>query len=70
MQAAILRARLRLSAGLDGAAPRDRRALSRAALTATAPRESRRMVPREFDAGHVYHLFPVLTDERDASRRT
>jgi dTDP-4-amino-4,6-dideoxygalactose transaminase len=22
-------------------------------------------VPREFDAGHVYHLFPVLTDHRD-----
>lgn len=24
------------------------------------------IVPREFDAGHVYHLFPVLTDARDA----
>jgi dTDP-4-amino-4,6-dideoxygalactose transaminase len=23
-------------------------------------------VPREFDAGHVYHLFPVLTDQRAA----
>ena len=22
-------------------------------------------VPREFDAGHVYHLFPLLTDARD-----
>ena len=22
-------------------------------------------MPREFDAGHVYHLFPVLTEERD-----
>ena len=22
-------------------------------------------VPREFDAGHVYHLFPVLTEQRD-----
>jgi dTDP-4-amino-4,6-dideoxygalactose transaminase len=23
-------------------------------------------VPPEFDAGHVYHLFPVLSGERDA----
>ncbi|MGH9219941.1 MAG: DegT/DnrJ/EryC1/StrS family aminotransferase [Vicinamibacterales bacterium] len=23
-------------------------------------------VPREFDSGHVYHLFPVLTEHRDA----
>ena len=23
-------------------------------------------LPREFDAGHVYHLFPVLTEARDA----
>jgi hypothetical protein len=23
-------------------------------------------VPAELDAGHVYHLFPVLSGERDA----
>jgi len=26
------------------------------------------VVPPEFDAGHVYHLFPVLSDRRDAIR--
>jgi len=26
------------------------------------------VVPPEFDAGHVYHLFPVLTRDRDALR--
>lgn len=59
LQAAILRARLpRL-----GAATTQRRALAaeyRARLHATAVH-----VPREFDAGHVYHLFPVLVGERD-----
>ena len=60
MQAAILRARLTFL-------PRwtDRRraiaAKYRAALTGCALQ-----VPREFDPGHVYHLFPVLTEHRDA----
>ena len=60
MQAAILRARLPFL-------PRwteRRRAIAatyRAALAASALH-----VPREFDAGHVYHLFPVLTEHRDA----
>ena len=60
MQAAILRARLTFL-------PRwtDRRraiaATYRAALSASSLH-----VPRECDAGHVYHLFPVLTEHRDA----
>ena len=60
MQAAILRARLTFL-------PRwtDRRraiaAKYRAALVGSSLQ-----VPREFDAGHVYHLFPVLTEHRDA----
>jgi dTDP-4-amino-4,6-dideoxygalactose transaminase len=60
LQAAILRARLTFL-------PRwtDRRraiaAKYRAALSASSLQ-----VPREFDAGHVYHLFPVLTEHRDA----
>ena len=63
MQAAILRARLRLL-------PRwtdKRRAIAatyRGALAGSALH-----VPREFDAGHVYHLFPVLTEHRDAFQR-
>ena len=60
MQAAILRARLRFSRdGPTGAARLPR---------TTAPRWPRPslQVPREFDAGHVYHLFPVLTEHRDA----
>ena len=60
MQAAILRARLPfLPRWTD-----TRRAIAatyRAALAASALH-----VPRECDAGHVYHLFPVLTDHRDA----
>ena len=59
LQAAILRARL---TGLPAATAARRRlaARYRAALTA-APVE----VPPECDAGHVYHLFPVLTAARD-----
>ncbi len=59
MQAAILRARLTFL-------PRwteRRRAIGaayRAALGGSALH-----VPPEFDAGHVYHLFPVLTAQRD-----
>ena len=60
MQAAILRARLPFLAGWTSRrrviAVRYRSALATAAL----------QVPREFDSGHVYHLFPVLTDSRDA----
>ena len=60
MQAAILRARLPFLPRWTGR----RRAIAanyRAALAASALH-----VPREFDTGHVYHLFPVLTDHRDA----
>jgi dTDP-4-amino-4,6-dideoxygalactose transaminase len=60
MQAAILRARLTfLPRWTDR-----RRAIAanyRAALSASSLH-----VPRECDAGHVYHLFPVLTEHRDA----
>lgn len=59
MQAAILRARLpfleRWTARRRELARRYRRALENAPIT----------VPPEVDAGHVYHLFPVLTPERD-----
>lgn len=60
LQAAILRARLAYLPQWTA----KRRAIAaryRAALTGSALH-----VPREFDAGHVYHLFPVLADERDA----
>ena len=60
MQAAILRARLARLAGWTGTrrtlAARYRERLAHAAVR----------VPRECDAGHVYHLFPVLSQERDA----
>jgi dTDP-4-amino-4,6-dideoxygalactose transaminase len=60
IQAAILRARLPLLAKWTGQrrsiAARYRSGLVGAALD----------IPREFDAGHVYHLFPVLTGNRDA----
>jgi dTDP-4-amino-4,6-dideoxygalactose transaminase len=69
MQAAILRARL---ARLPAWTTR-RRALAaryRAGLTpivAAATAAGRTLaVPDEQDAGHVYHLFPVLSSERDA----
>ncbi|CAN5489723.1 DegT/DnrJ/EryC1/StrS family aminotransferase [soil metagenome] len=61
MQAAILRARLPLMAGWTAR----RRALAsayRAALTSVASV----VVPPEVDAGHVYHLFPVRSPEREA----
>jgi dTDP-4-amino-4,6-dideoxygalactose transaminase len=60
MQAAILRARLTFL-------PRwtDRRRAIAAAYR-TALSASSLHVPRECDAGHVYHLFPVLTEHRDA----
>ena len=63
MQAAILRARL-------GFLPRwthERRAI--AAAYRGALRDVRTvMVPPEKDAGHVYHLFPVLSARRDEIR--
>jgi len=59
MQAAILRARLHYlpawTAKRRAIAARYRAALEGADVS----------VPRELDAGHVYHLFPVLTAERD-----
>ena len=46
---------------MDRPAPRDCREATAAALATSSLQ-----VPREFDAGHVYHLFPVLTEHRDA----
>jgi dTDP-4-amino-4,6-dideoxygalactose transaminase len=63
MQAAILGERLRY---LPGWTDR-RRALARryrAALEGIPDVT----VPREFDSGHVYHLFPVLSEAREAVR--
>jgi len=63
MQAAILRARLHYLHGWTAKrrsiAARYRRALGAPGGSATI------IVPREFDPGHVYHLFPLLTDQRD-----
>jgi dTDP-3-amino-3,4,6-trideoxy-alpha-D-glucose transaminase len=60
MQAAILRARLPFLAAWTARrraiAAHYRRGLATSALA----------LPREFDRGHVYHLFPVLIAERDA----
>ena len=59
MQAAILRSRLNYlpawTARRRKIAARYRSVISEAAVH----------VPREFDSGHVYHLFPVLTAHRD-----
>jgi dTDP-4-amino-4,6-dideoxygalactose transaminase len=60
MQAAILRARLPYLRGWTAR----RRAIGAAYRAGLAPRGI--TVPREFDPGHVYHLFPVLTPHRDA----
>jgi dTDP-4-amino-4,6-dideoxygalactose transaminase len=66
LQAAILRARLPL---LPEWTTR-RRALAARYRAGLAPFAGRRglRVPPELDGGHVYHLFPVLSPERDALR--
>ena len=60
MQAAILRARLpylaKWTAKRRSIAARYREALAGASFR----------VPPQFDAGHVYHLFPLLVERRDA----
>ena len=68
MQAAILRARLRYLPQWTA----KRRAIAAHYRAALNPADGRAfgegasvIVPREFDAGHVYHLFPVLTETRD-----
>jgi dTDP-4-amino-4,6-dideoxygalactose transaminase len=63
IQAAILRARLPFLPGWTTA----RRALARA-YRAELTGIDALMVPPECDPGHVYHLFPVLSDERDRLR--
>jgi len=72
MQAAILRARLAYlpawTAKRRAIAARYRVALSGANAGAggrALGKGATVIVPREFDAGHVYHLFPVLTAARD-----
>ncbi|HUQ89831.1 MAG TPA: DegT/DnrJ/EryC1/StrS family aminotransferase [Vicinamibacterales bacterium] len=71
IQAAILRARLKYLPGWTAKrrsiAARYRSALSVSGAFSEGAATSGGIhrVPREFDAGHVYHLFPVLTDARD-----
>lgn len=60
LQAAILRARLPYLAGWTAR----RRAIAGQYRAARVPASI--AVPGEFDAGHVYHLFPVMTPDRDA----
>jgi dTDP-4-amino-4,6-dideoxygalactose transaminase len=60
MQAAILRARLPWL----GAWTARRRAIAAAYRSGLA--DAAVTVPAEFDVGHVYHLFPVLTPHREA----
>lgn len=60
LQAAILRARLPCLADWT----KRRRAIAGRYRSASVPPSL--SVPREFDAGHVYHLFPVLTPCREA----
>ena len=63
MQAAILRARLTfLPAWTERRRDLARRYRAELAETTGA------VVPREFDEGHVYHLFPILSEEREQVR--
>ena len=62
LQAAILRARLPYLRGWT-ARRRQIAAAYRAGITAPGI-----AVPAQFDAGHVYHLFPVLTTRRDEAQ--
>ncbi len=62
LQAAILRARLPYLRGWT-ARRRQIAAAYRAGITAPGI-----AVPAPFDAGHVYHLFPVLTTRRDEAQ--
>jgi dTDP-4-amino-4,6-dideoxygalactose transaminase len=62
MQAAILRARLPALAATTG---RRRELASRYRIALASARVA---VPPECDPGHVYHLFPVRTADRDALR--
>ena len=64
MQAAVLSERLR---GLEEMT-RSRRALA-ARYRAGLDGVESVVVPPEQDAGHVYHLFPVLAENRDALQR-
>jgi dTDP-4-amino-4,6-dideoxygalactose transaminase len=59
IQAAVLRARLPLLAGWTAR----RRELAREYRQQLSGHAV--VVPREFDSGHVYHLFPVLSTSRD-----
>lgn len=64
IQAAILRERLaRLREATAG-----RRAVAALYRTALADVDTL-TVPPEMDPGHVYHLFPILTDQREKLRR-
>ncbi len=63
IQAAILRARLPFLAGWTD----DRRALAREYRAQLTDIQGL-VVPAEQDAGHVYHLFPVLSPAREALR--
>lgn len=63
IQAAVLRARLHWLPGWTAR----RRALAREYRAALADAESI-TVPPELDPGHVYHLFPVRSASRDATR--
>jgi dTDP-3-amino-3,4,6-trideoxy-alpha-D-glucose transaminase len=70
LQAAVLRARLsflrRWTDRRRALAARYREALSDAAPGAANVAGLPIAVPPELDAGHVYHLFPVLSRDRDA----
>jgi dTDP-4-amino-4,6-dideoxygalactose transaminase len=63
IQAAVLRARLEF---LGPWTQRRRAIASRYRSAAVGSCDPR--VPKEFDEGHVYHLFPVLSDDRERAR--